>query len=134
MEHFLKSLVFINVSVTCSFFTPLLLLAPSFTFDAIITVECVQIFEKHVKNSPENTRTSNHNRQWRTEITWNGDELTRFHSSSFCSDPWFGWHWCFSSSSFWSHWLALANFYARLLEVPGHQIPDYMSFTVFWII
>jgi hypothetical protein len=29
-----------------------------------------------------------------------------------------------------AHSLPLANFYAKLLRVPDHQIPDYWNFTV----
>jgi hypothetical protein len=45
------------------FSMPLLPLAPSLSFGAIITIGWVQMFEGQAESSPENTSTSDHNKK-----------------------------------------------------------------------
>ena len=62
ITHIFKtSTFFFSVSVTSFFYTPLLALASSFAFDAIIKMQWIQILKIQVTNSPENTSTSDYN-------------------------------------------------------------------------
>jgi len=71
-------------------FVPVLRLAPSVAFYAIIHVGVST--EIQVKNSTEIIRTLSHNNnKWQTESMWDGDDLTGFCLMiSFSSDSWLG--------------------------------------------
>lgn len=61
ITHIFKtSTFFVSVSVTY-LYTPLLALASSFAFDAIIKMQWIHILKIQVTNSPENTSTSDYN-------------------------------------------------------------------------
>jgi len=75
MHIFKTPTFFVSVSVTSFFYTPLLALASSFAFDAIIKMQWIQILKIQVTNSPENTSTSDYdNRKWGTGIMWDHDK------------------------------------------------------------
>ena len=64
ITHIFKtSTFFVSASVTSFFYTPLLALASSFAFDAIIKMQWIQILKIQVTNSPEITSTSDYNRK-----------------------------------------------------------------------
>jgi len=70
-------------------FTPVLPLAPSVAFYAIIRVGVST--EIQVKNSTEIIcNLSHNNNKWQTESMWNGNDLTGFWLISFSSDSWLG--------------------------------------------